>query len=122
MNRESDFEGEFHLFDTRPGGRKSPALSGYMPIHKLYDNYLSSGRHEYPDVECVAPGATTKARVWLITPEVYPGSLWIGRELDVMEGEERVVGKLTITKICNNILSGNADSYSPYWIKPDYLD
>lgn len=122
MNRECDFEGKFYLFDTKQGGRKTPVFSGYRPLHKLYDNYLSSGHHEYPDVQSVAPGDTVKVRAWLVTPEVYPGCLWIGREIDVMEGPERVLGKLTVTRIFNEILCGDAESYNGNWIKPDYLD
>jgi elongation factor Tu len=122
MNRECDIEGKFHLFDTNQSGRKTPVLSGYRPIHRLYDNYLSSGQHEYPDVQSVAPGEMAKVRIWFVTPEVYPGCLWIGREIDVMESPQQVVGKLTVTRIFNEILSGNADSYYPRWIKPDYLD
>jgi translation elongation factor EF-Tu-like GTPase len=118
MNKESDIEGHFHLFDTAQSGKQTPVLSGYIPVHKLYDNYLSSGKHEYPDVHCVAPGETAKVRVCLITPEVCAGCLWIGREIDVMEGVEKVVGKLTVTRIFNEILSGDADSYSFHWIKP----
>jgi len=117
MNRQSDIEGELYLFDFNQGGRQSPVSSGYMPLHKLYDNYLSSGKHEYPATQCVAPGETAKALVWLITPEVYPGCLWIGRELAVMEGPRTVVGTLTITKIFNEILSGSADSYLPRWME-----
>jgi hypothetical protein len=115
MNRQHDIEGELHLFDTRQGGRQGPVTSGFMPLHKLYDNYLSSGKHEYRATQCVAPGEIALALVWLITPDVYPGCLWIGRELDIMEGPTRVVGKLTITKIFNEILCGSADSYSPRW-------
>jgi hypothetical protein len=39
-----------------------------------------------------------------------------------MEGAERVVGKLTVTRILNEILCGDADSYNRNWVKPDYLD
>jgi translation elongation factor EF-Tu-like GTPase len=122
MNRECDIEGELYLFDTEQSGRKSPVFSGYRPIHRLYDNYLSSGRHEYPDVQSVAPGDTVRVRAWLVTPEVYPGCLWIGREIDVMEGAEQIVGKLTVTRIFNKILLGDAGSYNRIWVEPDYLD
>lgn len=120
MNRQHDIEGEFHLYGTAQSGRKTPVFSGYRPIHKLYDNYLSSGQHEYPDVEQVAPGETARVLGWLITPEVYPGSLWIGRELDVMEGATHVVGKLTVTRILNNILAGSAEDHYPHRVKPPH--
>ena len=122
MNRACDIEGKFHLFDTKQSGRQTPVFSCYRPIHKLYNNYLSSGHHIYPDVQSVAPGDTVKVCAWLVTPEVYPACLWIGREIDVMEGGEQVVGKLTVTQIFNEILHGDAESYNGRWIKPDYLD
>jgi hypothetical protein len=117
MNRQHDIEGEFSLYSTSQSGRKTAVFSGYRPIHKLYDNYLSSGQHEYPDVGQVAPGKTARVFAWLITPEVYPGSLWIGRELDVMEGPNHVVGKLKVTRILNNVLAGSAEAYSPHWVE-----
>lgn len=122
MNRKWDLEGEFYLFTTEQSGRTTPVLSGYRPIHKLYDNYLSSGQHEYPDALSVALGDTAKVRVWLVTPEVYPDCLWVGREIDVMESPQRVVGKLTVTQILNEILLGTAESYNRTWKKPFYLD
>lgn len=118
MNCLHDIEGEFHLYGTAQSGRKTPVFSGYRPVHKLYDNYLSSGQHVYPDVEQVAPGGTARVLAWLITPEVYPGSLWIGRELDVMEGATHVVGRLTVTRILNNILVGSAEDHYPHWVAP----
>jgi hypothetical protein len=118
MNRQSDFDGEFRLFETRESGKENAVLSGYRPLHKLYENHLSSGNHEYPEKGQVAPGEVARVRVWLITPAVYPGCLWLGRELDVMEGPARVVGKLTITRIFNEILSGSKSAYSPDWTQP----
>lgn len=67
MNRACDIEGQFHLFHTKQSGRQTPVFSGYKPIHKLYGNYLSSGHHEYPDVQSVAPGDTVKVCAWLVT-------------------------------------------------------
>lgn len=115
--KQHHLEGTFTLFDASHGGRQSPVESGYRPQHKLHDNYQSSGRHEYPDVEQLAPGATARAHVWFITPEVYPGSLWVGREIDVMEGS-RVVGKLVITRILHAGLAGSAEAYQPLWTRP----
>ncbi len=120
MSRPSDFEGELHLFNLMVGGKQNPVFSGYMPLHKVYDDYLTSGKHEYPVKHCVAPGETATALVWLITPEVYPGCLWIGRELDVLEGSSNVVGKLTVSKIFNEILAGSAESHMPHCIEKNF--
>lgn len=115
MKRQHDIEGQFFLYPTKDSGRQRPVFSGYRPVHKLYENYLSSGRHEYPDVEKVMPGDTVKVLAWFISPEVYPGSLWAGRELEVMEGPARVTGKLTVTKVLNAVLAGSPDTCAALW-------
>jgi hypothetical protein len=76
----------------------------------------------YPDVQTVAPGDTVSVRAWLISPDVYPSRLWMGREIDVIEAPNNVVGKLTVTRIFNKIFCGDAKSYNRNWVKPDYLD
>ena len=98
-----------------------PVFSGYRPFHKLHDNYLSSGQHKYPDTEKIMPGESARALVWLITPDVYPGCLWVGRDIDVMEGESRLIGKLTVEKILNTVLCGSPETYSPVWVEPPNL-
>jgi hypothetical protein len=118
MIRPYDLEGLLHLLPSSQGGRTAPAYTGYRPAHKLYDNYLSSGIHDYPETGLARPGETTPTRVWLITPEVYPGSLWVGRVLDISEGQ-RCVGSFTITLVCKPILIGEPSEYSPQWKAPD---
>lgn len=115
MNRAPDIEGVFHLLAT--GDRRTPARSGYQPEHKLYDNYLTSGLHKYLGVDEVAPGDSVQVAVWFITPEVYPHSLWKGREITVSEGE-RKVGTLKVTRILNPNLRGKAATYNPVWSEP----
>lgn len=121
MNRQHDIEGLFHLYEKRRNGQQIPVFSGGRPLHKLYENYFSSGQHEYPDAEKIMPGETARALVWLITPYAYPGSLWVGREIDVVNGMLDVIGKLIIEKILNPVLCGSAQAYSPVWIKPPNL-
>ena len=120
MNRNHDIEGEFQLFATK-SGRSTPVFSGYRPSHKIHDNYLTSAQHEYISVNQVALGETAHVKVWFITPEVYPHSLWCGREIDVQEGK-RVIGKLVITKILNKTLEGSPETYSPIWVEPNHLN
>ncbi len=110
-------EGIFHLFDSADGGRSTPVESGYSPNHRVHENYLTSARHAYPEVEQISPGASAKVYAWFITPEVHPRSLWAGREIDVTEGE-RVVGRLTVTKVLHPVLAGSAETYAPVWIAP----
>lgn len=109
------------LLPTAEGGRRTPMFSGIRPIHRLHDNYLTSGQHEFIGTSQLAPGETTQSAVWLVTPDVYPESLWVGRTIDVMEGT-KVVGKLTITKILNPVLCGSPERYSPLWVQPENLD
>lgn len=117
MNRSHDIEGEFHLLTSQESGRRNPVLSGYRPIHRLHENYLTSGYHEYSGVSQVAPGETAKVAVWFITPDVYPNSLWVGREIEVMEGS-KVMGRLMVTKILNSVVCGSPETYSPIWVEP----
>lgn len=119
MNRLHDVEGIFHLLPD--GGRSLPVHSGYRPAHKIYENYLTSGIHEYVDSDSVAPGKTVQAKVWFITPEVYPGSIWDGREITVHEGE-RVIGSLKITRVLNPVLKGEPAKYNPIWTVPPGLE
>ncbi len=121
MNQPHDIEGTLQLLATQQGGRQTPALSGYRPQHKLHDNYHASGQHTYLGTGQVAPGETANVAVTFATPDVYPHSLWVGREIDVLEGP-RVVGKLTVTHILKPILRGNAETYSPIWVEPPGLD
>ncbi|GAA5185310.1 hypothetical protein GCM10025771_41080 [Niveibacterium umoris] len=117
MKRLHDIEGQLQLLHTEHGGKQTAALSGYRPTHRLYDNYYTTGFHEYPDTGQISPGETTRALVWLVTPEVYPSSVWVGRVLPVCEGT-RPVGKLTITRVLNPTLVGNPETYSPVWVEP----
>lgn len=82
-----DIEGQLQLLHTEGGGKQTAALSGDPPTHRLYDNYYTTGFYEYPDTGPISPGETTRALVWLITPEVYPSSVWVGKHLRC--GKER---------------------------------
>jgi translation elongation factor EF-Tu-like GTPase len=114
-----DIEGEFYLFLT--GGKTKPVFSGYRPVHKVHDNYLTSASHDYLEVNQVLLGQTVKVGVKFITPDVYPACLWVGREIDVQEASH-VIGKLKIIKIFNAILEGDPKTYNPKWIEPTNLD
>ena len=116
-----DFEGTVSFLDPRSGGRRTPALSNYRPTHRLHENYLSSGMHEYLDVEAVHPGETARVAVWLIAPEVYPGCLWVGREIDVCEGE-RKVGSVRVDRLFNEVLRGTPETYQRLWCPAQGLE
>lgn len=68
MNRKPDVEAEVTFLSTEEGGRKTPIVSGYRPNHLIKPDYLTSGQHEYLDVNQVFPGQTVCANIWFITP------------------------------------------------------
>jgi translation elongation factor EF-Tu-like GTPase len=119
--RAPDIEGDIRFLTAAEGGRQSAARSSYMPAHRIHDNYQTSGRHVYPDVEQVRPGESARVHVWFITPHVYPRCLWPGRELDVMEGT-RVVARLRVTRVVNEALAVRAEDYAPMWTRPPGLE
>ena len=85
------------------GTRKHPVYNGYRPSHLILDNYLTTGIHHYYGVDSVPPNGNAKGTISFITPEVYPHCLWIGKIINIQEGE-RVVGYATIVNILNPLL------------------
>jgi translation elongation factor EF-Tu-like GTPase len=103
LNRDPDIEAEITLFSTAQGGRQSAALSGYRPAHKVRDDYLTTGVHNYDDGKELMPGGTTRGTITFLSPELYPHCLWVGREIDIQEGG-RLVGRARVVKILNPLL------------------
>lgn len=85
------------------GTRKTGVRDGYRPAHRVREDYLTSGLHRYFDVEEVAPDGTARGNITFLTPEQYPQTMWVGRVIDICEGE-RVVGTATVERILNPIL------------------
>ena len=83
--------------------RKNPAVDGYRPAHLVLDNYLTTGIHHYYGVDSVLPGETARGTISFITPEAYPHCLWIGKKINIQEGD-RIVGYATVTDIYNPVL------------------
>ena len=104
--RQPDVEAEVTFLPQEAGGKVNAVRSGYRPVHQLLENYLTSGHHEYVDKKEVWPGETAVAQIWFITPEAYPGCLWIGRKVRVQEGS-RLVGHARITRIFNKLLEAS---------------
>jgi translation elongation factor EF-Tu-like GTPase len=98
-------EADIRFLSTADGGRRKAAVSGYRPNHLVRDDYLTSGVHDYLDVSEAKPGDTVRATITFISSEAYPGSLWIGKVINVQEGS-KVVGYATITRIFNELLVG----------------
>ena len=85
------------------GTRRFPAADGYRPAHRIREDYLTTGVHHYFDAEEVAPHGEARGTITFITPEAYPHSLWVGKEIPIQEGE-RVVGTATVEKVLNPVL------------------
>lgn len=103
MNRLADAEVMLRLISTADGGKERSILSGYRPNYAIRDDYLTSTNHELIDISELAPGSEGRANVWFITPEVYPHTLWQGREITVSEGSH-VVGTAVVVHVFNPIL------------------
>ena len=85
------------------GTRKNPVKNGYRPAHLIKENYLTTGIHYYYDNGIVSPNGKAKGTITFIDPDAYPHCLWIGKTINIQEGE-RVVGVATITAIYNHLL------------------
>lgn len=103
MNRPADAEVTLTLLASELGGKGRAVMSGYRPAYGIKEDYWTSTNHEFLDRLELEPGASGRARVWFLSPEVYPKSLWIGREIPVAEGS-RVVGKAVVVAIFNPLL------------------
>lgn len=99
MTRTPDVEVMFEF----NGARKTPIANGYRPAHLVKENYLTTGIHHYYEVNSVLPDSTAKGTITFLSPDAYPHSLWIGKKLNIQEGE-RIVGYATINYIYNPIL------------------
>ncbi len=106
--QQPDIEAEVTYLTTEAGGRKSPVFSGHRPQHSIIDDYLTSGHHEYLNKTRVELGETVLANIWFITPEIYPHTLWIGREIRVQEASH-LIGFAKVTKIFNKLLEKKID-------------
>lgn len=74
--------------------------SGYRPDHEIKIGEITTGVHNYYEVEEVKPGETAIGTITFIDPEVYPKSMWVGREINIREGH-RLVGVAIVRKVFN---------------------
>ena len=100
FQREADVKVLFEFI----GVRKNPTISGYRPDHLIKDDYLTCGVHEYFDVEKVMPDGKAYGTITFMSPNVYPACLWVGKRINIQEGN-RIVGYATIIEIYNPLLS-----------------
>ena len=99
-SKDPDVEATVELIPTDQGGRKTAALSGYRPYHLVKPDYLTSGHHEYKEVDELHPGESAETEIWFITPHAYPHTLSESDVINIQEGS-RVVGYATIRRVLN---------------------
>lgn len=99
LNKAPDIEVYFEFSNER----KIYFKTGYCPVHRITQGYLTSGLQRYYGVPEVAPGGTAVGTISFITPEAYPHCLWVGKEIVFQEGE-RIKGKATVLRIFNDFL------------------
>ena len=114
MERKPDIKVTFHLYgkdevkeDEKIYARRGYASSGYRPQHKIEENKLADGIHEY-EQEKVKPGENAEGTITFLSPENYPHSLWIDKKIDIQEGE-RIIGYAIIKEIFNKSLEKRED-------------
>lgn len=99
MNRTPDVEVIFEFNGTRRGS----IANGYRPAHLIIDGYLTTGIHHYYQLDVIPPNGTVKGTITFLTPEAYPHCLWVGKKINIQEGE-RIVGYATVIRIFNSLL------------------
>ena len=84
-------------------------VNGYRPQHRVLPDYQTSGEIELIDRASLRAGESALARIWYLSPEAYPKSLWVGKVIDVCEGS-RVVGSTRVVEVCNPVLLGVSEA------------
>ena len=93
----------FQLTTARLDGAAKTVLSGYRPEYGVRPDYWTCTHHEFDNEVGVSTGQSQMARVWFLTPEIYPHTLWVGRVVEVREGS-RTVGESTVTRVENLLM------------------
>jgi len=82
-----------------------PITSGVRPAHQVTSDILTSGEQMFFENDILMPGESARAYIKLLAPEYYPKCLSVGKEINMNVGG-RVVGKVKILEIYNEILLG----------------
>lgn len=83
------------------GYRKRKIFNRYKPAHLVIDDYLTSGVHNYDNLDENSEDEI-KGTITFLSPKEYTGSIWVGRVIEIYEGKS-LVGYAKITKIFNPI-------------------
>lgn len=96
MNLKPDVEAVFLFLNNRK------VYDGFRPAHLVKENYLTTGLHNYYNLEN-SKGEELIGTITFISPEEYPACLWIGKKIKMFDGA-KLIGYATITQIFNTIL------------------
>ena len=112
--RGADARVRFTLAAVEPGGQVRRVLDGCRPQYRIRSDYLTSALHRFIGATEVISGDSIEAELWLLTPEHYPGTLRVGRRIEVSEGS-RVVGQASVLEVFNPVLLGDRAGGDPSW-------
>lgn len=96
MQIKPDIEAVFEFTKLRK------VYEGYRPAHLVREDYLTTGVHNYYDTGKEA-NDKLMGTITFISPEKYPGCMWIGKKIKMYEGRN-LVGYATVTKVFNPLL------------------
>ena len=110
--RMEDVEVEFHFYEERE------LFDGYRPAHQVTEDYLTTGLHRYKHAGSVCKDDI--GSITFISPEYYPKSLWVGKEIVFYDGA-KPKGYAVVTRILNKTLEDkNAGKFLIHWkLAPD---
>ena len=88
------------------GTRQFPTQNGYRADHKIREDYLTCGEHQYAGSNVAPVCGKIRGTIKFIAPEHYPHTCWIGKVIPVQEGA-RVVGYATVERVLNPLLDAS---------------
>jgi len=104
MRRQPDILAEIKYFETKDGGRRTPAKTGFRPQVKFeISEKTTSGHQNFVDKEFVFPGETIIAEVIFLSPHFFSGMLEVGMSFNIQETINHI-GYGKILKIINEDL------------------
>ena len=96
MNLKPDVEAVFVFLNSRK------VCDGFRPAHLVKENYLTTGIHNYYNLEN-SKEEELNGTITFMSPEEYPGCLWVGKRIKMFDGST-LIGYATITQIFNTTL------------------
>ncbi len=105
---------------TNKRASKNAFGNNYRGCCAIKEDYKTSSVFQTLDGKFIEYEEPSRTYINFLSPEVYPYTLWVGRELELYEGE-RLVGTIVIEEIKNKILDRNAKFSDRENILEDYV-